>query len=309
MKVVVTGATGFIGTPLVAALQARGDVVTVLTRDAERARGVLGDVTAVVAELESPGPWYDALAGHDAIVHLAGESIGGKRLDARQKQVVRDSRVEATRALVEAIAALSLADRPRVLVSASGGDYYPFAAAINDFDDDAVTETDPPGDTFLARVCRDWEKEARGAEGHRVRVTCMRTGLVLGAGGVVGKLATPFKLFVGGKIGDGRQWVSWIHRDDAVSGYLAALDDDRYSGPVNLVAPDSVRNSAFATALGKALGRPSWVPVPGFALRLAVGELAEYLLNGRRIVPAVLQRLGFVWKYPTLATALRDSRS
>ena len=301
-KVVVTGATGFIGTALVAALRAAGDTVTVLSRDADRARQQLGDVTAVTCDLQSLGPWTAALAGTDAIVHLAGEPIAAARWDARQKQRLRDSRVEATRTLVEAIAALPATARPRALISASGTDYYPFAPDA-EFDDDEVTERDSPGDTFLGRLCRDWEAEARAAEGHGVRVVCMRTGVVLGPGGALAKLTTPFKLFVGGRIGSGRQWMSWIHLADAIRAYTTAIIDERYAGPINLVTA-SVRNAEFSRALGKALGRPSWLPVPGFALRAAVGEFAEYLLRGRRVVPHRLHDLGFTWTQPTLEDAL-----
>ena len=303
--VVVTGATGFIGTSLVAALRAAGHAVTALTRDADRARRVLGDATCVTADLQSAGPWTSAIAGAAAIVHLAGEPIAGRRWDARYKQRLRDSRVETTRTLVEAIAALPAASRPRALIASSGIDYYPFAPDARDteFDDDEVTERDPPGDSFLARLCRDWEAEARAAEGLGVRVVCMRTGLVLGPGGALARMTTPFRMFVGGPIGSGRQWVSWIHRDDTVRAYVAAVADDRYTGPINLVT-DSIRNADFARALGAALGRPSWLPVPGFALRAALGELADHALHGRRAVPARLRALGFPWTYPTLAAAL-----
>lgn len=301
MKVAVTGATGFIGTALVKKLRERGDAVTVLTRDPERAKQTLGDVTAVKAELEAPGAWWDALDGIDGIVHLAGESIAGKRWDARQKQIIRDSRVETTRTIIEAIAKATA--KPKVLVSASGADYYPFASGPGDFDDDAVTEQDPPGETFLARLCRDWEKEARAAEALGVRVACMRTALVIGKGAGLGKMATPFKLFVGGRIGNGRQWMSWIHLDDAVAAYVAALSDDRYTGPINLVT-ESVRNAEFARTLGTVMHRPSWLPVPGFALRAAVGEIAESILNGRNVVPKKLLQLGFTWQYRDLAKAL-----
>lgn len=306
MKVVVTGATGFIGTALVPALRARGDEVVVLSRDADRARRALGDVTAVEANLEEPGAWAQALAGADAVIHLAGQSVGARRWNAREKQVIRDSRVETTRTLVESIGALPAADRPRVLASASGTDYYPFAADLDDFDDDEVTEADPPGESFLARVCRDWEKEARAAEVLGLRVVILRTGIVLGPGGALDKLTTPFKLFVGGRIGSGRQFVSWIHRDDVVAGYLAALTDERYQGPINLVA-GSVRNAELAKALGAALGRPSWLPVPGFAVKAAAGEFAEYVLHGRNVVPAKLRELGFAWTYRDVGAALRDA--
>ena len=304
MKIVVTGATGFIGQALVPALRALGHDIVVLSRNAARAQQALGDVTAVTAVLEVPGAWTASLAGAGAVIHLAGESVGGKRWDSRQKQIIRDSRIESTRVLTEAIGALPAADRPRVLISASGTDYYPFALAKDDFDDDEVTEADPPGDSFLARVCRDWEKEALAAEAHGVRVVIMRTGIVLGPGGALDKMTTPFKLFVGGKLGSGRQWMPWIHRDDVVAAYLAATTDERYRGPINLVR-GSVRNAEFARALGHALGRPSWLPVPGFAIKAAVGEFAEYVLRGRRVVPKQLEALGFPWTRGVLADALK----
>lgn len=303
MKVVVTGATGFLGGALLEAVKARRDDITVLTRDAERARAVLGDtVQAVTADLQNRGPWADALAGTDAIIHLAGEPLAGRRWDAQQKQRIRDSRVEATRTLVEAIAALPASDRPRVLISASGADYYAFAPDT-EFDDDEVTEADPPGESFLGRLCRAWEAEARAAELAGLRVVCMRTGVVLGPGGALRKLTAVYKAFLGGRIGSGRQWLSWIHRDDAVRAYVAALADHRFTGPINLVT-SSVRNAELARALGKALHRPNWLPTPGFALRAAVGELADYLLAGRRVVPARLRELGFTWTRPTLEAAL-----
>jgi uncharacterized protein (TIGR01777 family) len=302
---VVTGATGFIGTALVPVLRAAGHPVTVLSRDADRARRALGDVTAVSADLQSAGAWTSVLAGAAAVVHLAGAPVAARRWDAREKQRLRDSRVETTRTLVEAIAALPAAARPRALIASSGIDYYPFAAdgRATEFDDDEVTEADPPGDSFLARLCRDWEAEARAAEALGVRVVCMRTGMVLGPGGPLARIAAPFQWFAGGPIGSGRQWVSWIHRDDAVRAWAAAIADDRYAGPINLIT-DSVRNAEFARQLGVALGRPSWLPVPGLALRAAVGELADYILHGRRAVPARLRALGFSWTYPALAEAL-----
>jgi len=306
VRVVVTGATGFIGSALVPHLRARGDKVTVLTRDAARARELLGDVNAVTAGLETPGPWAQELAGAGAIVHLAGEPVAAKRWDARQKQVIRDSRVEATRVLVEALEQLAAADRPKALIVASGTDYYPYTLDKASFDDDEVTESDPAGDSFLARVCRDWEREANAATAFGVRVACMRTGLALGPGGALAKLTTPFKLFLGGKIGSGRQWVSWIHRDDCVAAYLAATVDERYTGPINLVT-ESVRNRDFSRAIGAALGKPSWLPVPKLAVRIAAGEFADSVLQGRRVVPARLKALGFTWRHPELAEALRDA--
>ncbi|MEO8842825.1 MAG: TIGR01777 family oxidoreductase [Kofleriaceae bacterium] len=303
MNLAITGATGFIGSRIVAAALVRGDRVTAFTRDPARAN--LPGAKLVQAELEHAAAWCDELAGVDAIINLAGEPIAGARWDARQKQRLRDSRIETTRTIVEAIAQLE--PRPRVLISASGTDYYPFAnMAVSGFDDDEVTEADPPGEDFLARLCKAWEAEAFAAEPLGVRVVAMRTGVVLG-GSALAKMETPFKWFAGGRIGSGKQWLPWIHIDDVVGAYLAATSDDRYRGPINLVT-ESVRNATFAKQLGAVLHRPSWLPVPGFALRLAVGELAETLLNGRRVVPARLRELGFAWSHPELRAALEAAR-
>lgn len=306
MKIAVTGATGFIGVPLVKALQAAGHQVVALVRNKARASEKLPGTECIEAQLEGHGPWCEVLARVDAIAYLAGESIGGKRWDARQKQLIRDSRVESTRTIVEAIAKLPEDKRPRAFVCASGADYYPFAVGVGDFDDDPVTESDPPADTFLGRLCRDWEKEARAATALGLRVVTMRTGLVLGPhGGVLDKMKRPFQFFAGGRLGDGRQFMTWISLDDAVAGYVAALTDERYEGPINLVT-GSTRNAELARALGHALHKPSWVPVPAFAVKVAAGaELAESILNGRNVVPAKLRELGFTWKQPTLADALR----
>jgi len=307
-QVVVTGATGLVGIRLVGELQRRGDRVIALTRDAEAARAKLGpELECIAANLETAGPWAETLAGARAVVHLAGESVGGRRWDARQKQKIRDSRVESTRLIVEAIAAIDPGDRPGALISASGADFYPFALdALGD--DEPVTEIDPPSDSFLGRVCRDWEKEAAAAEAHGVRVACMRTGLVIGAGRAIAKLATPFKLFAGGRVGSGEQWVSWIALDDAAAAYAEAVHDERYRGPINLVT-ESVRNRDFAKVLGKVMHRPSWLPVPGFAVKAAAGELAEYVLHGRNVVPARLRELGYAVRQPDLAGALREALS
>jgi uncharacterized protein (TIGR01777 family) len=306
-RVLVTGATGFIGRAIVKALLGRGDAVVVLTRSQARA-GELGDVEVIGADLESAGAWQAEVAGTDAVIHLAGEPIAGRRWNAMVKQQIHDSRVEGTARLVEAIAAAAPERRPRVLVSTSGVDYYPFADGPRGFDDDDVPETDAPSDGFLARVCRDWEAEAQLAEQHGVRVVRMRTGVVLGAGGALAKMTGAFRFFVGGKIGSGHQWFSWIHLDDVVAAYLAAVDDARYTGPVNLVAPEPARARDVARALGAALGRPSWLPVPGFALKAAVGaEFAEHLLHGRKVVPRALEKWGFRFAHPTLAGALESA--
>jgi len=203
--------------------------------------------------------------------------------------------------VVEGLAAAPADRRPEVLICASGADYYD---PVPPGDDSDVVETDPAGDTFLARVCEAWEAEAAHAEALGVRVVRMRTGVVLGPGGALGRMQTPFKLLIGGPLGLGRQWLSWIHLDDAVAAYLAAIDDDRLRGPVNLVAPEAARARDLARAVGKALRRPSWMPVPGFALRAAVGELADYLLAGRKVVPRALGAIDFRFQHPQLDEAV-----
>lgn len=304
-RIFITGGTGFIGSALVAQLRARGDDVIVLTRDPERAAGKFdAEVELVRGDPNRAGPWQAQLAGVDAVVHLVGEAMDSQRWDAQFKQRLRDSRVETTRYVVEGIAALAPDVRPRALVSASGVDYYPAADRFSDGDE--VTERDPPGDRFLARLCVNWEREAAAAEAHGARVVRMRTGLVLGAGGALDKMSLPFKLFAGGPIGSGRQWISWLHVDDATRAYVHAIDDDKLAGPVNLVAPVAVRAKEFARALGNALGRPSWLPVPGVALKVTLGEFADYILHGRRAVPAALLAHGFQFSYPELQSALAE---
>ncbi len=308
-RIFVTGATGFIGTALVRALTGRGQSVVVVSRDRERASRALGGAVEVVeGDTAYAGDWQQSLSGCDAVVNLAGQPIAGRRWNAHYRQLIHDSRVETTRHLVEAIAACGEEARPRALVSASGVDYYPFSvdlgAAFAADEDDDVDERSPAGDSVMARICRDWEAEARRAEKQGVRVVRMRTGIVLGSGGALERMTTPFKFLVGGRIGNGRQWFSWIHLEDAVAAYLFALDSEKLRGPVNLVAPEPVRNAELARTMGRVLKRPAWVPVPGFALRAAVGELSEYLLNGRRVVPAVLLERGFRFRFPDLESAL-----
>lgn len=308
-RVFITGGTGFVGKALVSALRERGDHVTVLSRNKERATAVFGaGVDVVAGDPSLGGDWQAQVSGHDALINLAGQSIGGKRWNAQYRQILVDSRVETTRYLVEAIG--SAESPPKVLVSASGIDYYPFdveidALGIADLEDEMeVTEQDRPGDSFLARLCRKWEKEALRAREHGVRVVCMRSGVVLGDDGPLAQIARPFKMLVGGRLSNGRQWFSWIHMDDAVAGYLFALDTNDLNGPVNLVAPTPVRNREFTRALASALRRPAIAPVPAFALRLAVGEFHEYLINGRRAIPAALSQAGFAFRYPEIAGAL-----
>jgi hypothetical protein len=304
MKDLITGASGFVGSALIRALQARGDQVVAQSRSA-RSSEVSG-LRWIALDPTSATAWAPVLAAEkpDAIVHLTGASIAGQRWDSRYKQEIRDSRVESTHHLAAAVAALE--GKKPVLISTSGIDYYPPVSDKFD-DDDEITESASAGDAFLARVCKAWEHETDAAEKAGARVVRLRLGVVLGpGGGALGKMLTPFKLFVGGPLGSGKQWFSWVHLDDAVGVMCAALDDERYRGTLNLVSPNPVRQRDLARALGKALGRPSFLPTPAFAIRAAVGEFAEYLLTGRKVVPAGLLRLGYAFKRPALEQAVAD---
>jgi uncharacterized protein (TIGR01777 family) len=316
MRVTVTGATGLIGPRVVTSLRARGDEVTVLSRDPDRARGQLDDPSrspgflpgALQATrwdlLHEPAP-SAALAGRDAVVHLAGENVA-QRWSASAKQAILESRVSGTRHVVQGLAALDRADRPRVLVSSSAIGYY------GTHGDEPIDEEAPAGEDFLARTCSAWETEARAAEALRVRVVAVRTGVVLADpsegsqhGGALGKMLTPFKLGVGGPVAGGRQFISWIHLDDLVGIVLAAIDGEQWHGPINATAPEPQRNRDFSKALGRVLHRPSLLPVPGAALRLLYGEMAEIVTGGARVLPAKALVLGYKFRYPQLDSALR----
>lgn len=302
MRVIITGGTGFIGRHLVAALAARGDEVTLLARDPERARRAVP--SAKHAERwdtdSADGPWRSALAGADAVIHLAGEPINARRWNEAQKQRIRETRVRGTKNLVDAIRALGSSERPKVLSSASGVDYF------GDTGDDDKTEASPAGTTFLSEVCVAWEREALEARSLGVRVNAARTGIVLGdGGGALEQMLLPFKMFVGGPVGGGKQWFPWLHVDDMVGMYVAAIDDARFDAPFNAVT-ESVRMSDFARALGAVLSRPSWLPVPGFALRVALGEMGALVSESKRVSPAFLRSISFRFAHPTLEGALRD---
>jgi uncharacterized protein (TIGR01777 family) len=294
----VTGASGLIGGPLLPALVARGHDVVGLTRGAAKASS--NGVRWATYDPADAASVAKALAGTDAVVHLAGENLFAKRWREAFLRRVRESRVEATRTLVRAIAGLPR--RPRVLVSASAVGYYGPRPP-----DETLTEGSPPGDDFLARLCRDWEAEASRAEEHGVRVANARTGIVLAReGGALAQMARPFKLFVGGPIGRGRQVMSWIHVADLVALYVRAVEDARWRGPFNAVAPNPVSNREFAKALGRALHRPSFLPTPVFALRVVLGKVATVVGSGQRVVPAAALAHGFRFRYPDLDGALAE---
>jgi uncharacterized protein (TIGR01777 family) len=299
VRVAVTGATGTIGRSLVDALLERGDEVTVLTRDEAHAHEVLhGAVLYGWRDpLRDPAP-SQALAGREAVVHLAGEPIA-QRWTPDAKQMIRASRELGTRNLVAGLRAAE--PRPRVLVSQSAVGYY------GPLGDERVDESAPPaaGD-FLADVVIAWEREAQAAEELGVRVVRMRTGMVLSErGGALAKMLPPFKLGVGGPVAGGRQYVSWVHIDDVVGAMLRAVDDESLSGAVNVTAPEPVTNRELSRTLGRVLVRPTVTPVPAFALRLLYGEMGSIVTAGQRAVPAKLLEAGYEFRQPELEAALR----
>jgi uncharacterized protein (TIGR01777 family) len=299
-RVVVSGATGFIGRCLVAALVKRGDDVTALTRDPERAQGTLPDGVRFerwdAGHRDAP---IESVESCDAVVHLAGERAVGNRWTEKVKREIMDSRVRSTEAIVVAIE--RAAHRPRAFVCASGVGYYGAGNA-------PVDETGAPGNDFLAQVTVAWESAAARAESLGVRVVRARLGIVLGrGGGALEQMAVPFRMFVGGPIGSGKQAVSWVHLEDAVGILLLAIDDDSMSGPVNVVAPNVVTNEELSSAIGTALGRPSAFRVPELALRLRFGEGADPLVTGQRALPKVLLEKGYPFRYPRVADALAEA--
>jgi len=296
MRVTLTGATGLIGARLVRALTVRGDQVTVLSRDAARAAAELGVETAAWDPLAGPAP-AGALAGRDAVVHLAGEPVA-QRWSADARRRIRESRVRGTANLVAGLR--DAEPRPRALVSASAVGYYGARG------DEELDESAPPGEDFLARVCVAWEEAAQAAERDGVRVARLRTGVVLDpAGGALAKMLPPFRAGVGGPVAGGRQWMPWIHVDDLVGLYLAALDGERWSGAFNATAPAPATNRDFSKAFGRVLRRPALAPVPRLALRLLYGEMEQIVTTGQRAVPRRALELGFRFAHPELGEALR----
>ena len=290
-KVLVTGGTGFIGQRLVSALVARGNTIVVLTRHPERHRTASAGVefTATVSDLARVG----------AIVNLAGEPLPGRRWSPAQKRRLRESRVDRTRELVQQIA--QAPSRPAVLVSASAVGIYGDRGA------EVLTESSPPGDDFLAELCIAWEREAFAAREHGVRTVCVRTGIALGAGGgALAKMLPLFRAGIGGPLGDGSQFMSWVHVDDVVALLLFALERDELEGPLNGTAPNPVTNRDFTRALARELHRPAFLPAPRFALRAALGEIADALTGSQRCVPEKALAHGFVFRFPELQGALRE---
>jgi uncharacterized protein len=301
MRVAVTGATGVIGSAVVRELTSRGDEVTALSRDAERARGKLGTQAETWADPKAEQPPLDALRGRDAVVHLLGETVAQRWSDMARREI-RDSRVLATRNLVDALGSLPENERPRVLVSQSATGWY------GQRGDERLDESAPSGDDFLAMLVRDWESEAHRAEEHGVRVVLTRTGVVLAeSGGALDKMLPFFKAGIGGPVAGGRQYVPWVHLDDVARAIAFALDTEAASGPLNVTAPAPVTNKELSRTLGRVLRRPAFAPVPALAVKALYGEMAEIVTTGHRAVPARLEELGYTFRQPELEPALRDA--
>jgi uncharacterized protein (TIGR01777 family) len=303
-RVTVTGATGLIGPRVIGALQASGAEVSVLSRDGERASRRLAEaglepVQGFTWDLMSEPAPAEALEGRDAVVHLAGENIA-QRWSEQSKQAIRETRVTGTRNLLAGLT--QTAARPATLVSSSGVGYY------GPHGEEPLDEEAPPGEDFLARICVDWEAEASKASALGMRVAIVRTGVVLDRhGGALEKMLPPFRLGVGGPVGGGRQFISWIHRDDLATLFATAAHDERWIGPINATAPEPVSNREFSRALGRALKRPALLAVPGLALRLLYGEMAEIVTEGARVVPAKALVLGFQFAHGDLGEALSSA--
>ena len=293
MKIVISGASGLVGTAATAALRSDGHAVIHLVRPTGNYSP--GDVRWDPASSLIDA---DAMAGADAIIHLAGAGIGDARWTAARKQLLRSSRVDATHALVDGIA--KLRKKPRVLIAASAVGYY------GNRGDERLSESSANGEGFLAALARDWEAESWRAESLGVRPVLLRFGMILSAqGGALPRMLAPFKLGLGGRLGSGKQWISWIALADVIGVMRLALVDEKLSGPVNAVAPHPVRNAEFTRALAHALHRPAIFPAPAFALRLALGEMAdELLLASQRAEPQKLLTAGYEFQFPELESAL-----
>lgn len=303
MKVAIAGATGFVGSRLVEVLQQQGHQVLVLTRHPDPARRLFPARAFPGLEIvqytpTQSGAWQQSISGCTGVVNLAGAPLADERWTPSRKQEILDSRQLGTRKMVEAIAQAE--SKPEVLVNASAVGYYGTSETAT-FDD-----TSPAGNDFLAKVCQAWEAEAQNVKETGTRLVILRLGIVLGNGGALGKMLLPFKLFAGGPLGSGRQWFSWIHIDDLVNLIVQALTRNDIQGIFNATAPNPVRMSQLCQDLGEVMGRPSWLPVPDFALELILGEAAQVVLQGQQVLPKRTLETGFNYQYTTLKPAIEQ---
>jgi uncharacterized protein len=298
MKLVITGATGFIGSVLVDQLLYQHHSLRLLSRKPPRQMDI-SNKEWVAWKPGAGGDWEQVVDGADGIVNLAGEPIAGKRWSVAQKQELRGSRINATRSLVNAIARATA--KPKFLISSSAVGYY------GPHGDEILTEESGPGSDFLSRLCVEWEDEARKAEAHGVRVALVRTGIVLGKGkGALAKMVPPFKRFMGGPLGSGKQWMPWIHIDDQIGMLNFLMEEDNARGAFNATAPNPVTMGEFSKALGEALKRPSWASIPAAVLSLLLGEMADMLLTGQRALPQAALDLGYKFKFQRVRDALES---
>lgn len=297
MKLLITGGTGLIGRALISKLAEHRHEMTVLSR--QPAPGLPQSTTVLEWDASTVGSWGRALESCDAVINLAGESLGAGRWTKRQKEKIRTSRINATNALVHAIGKGTR--KPKVFLHASAVGYY------GHVDEGDVVESHAPGSDFLADVCIRWEEAAKAVLQHSVRLVVLRQGFVLAnKANAFKRMQLPFKLFAGGPYGSGRQWFPWVHIEDVVGAYRFALEHSSLSGPVNVVAPNPVRVKELARELGKAMRRPSFAPAPSIALRLVLGEMADLLLKGQRVLPRKLLEAGYAFKFHHLPDALKD---
>ncbi|MEG4859923.1 TIGR01777 family oxidoreductase [Microcoleus sp. K1-B6] len=303
MKVAIAGATGFVGSRLVEKLQAAGHQMVVLSRDGAKAGRVFPasaypNLEVVAYTPAESGDWQKSIAGCDAVVNLAGVPIAEERWTEARQQAILDSRRLTTAKLVEAI--VNANPRPSMFVSASAIGYYGTSETA-EFD-----ETSLAGNDFLAAVCKDWEAATQPAKNAGTRLAILRLGIVLGMGGALAKMLPPFKLFAGGPLGTGKQWFSWVHREDVVDLILYALQNSQVQGVLNATAPNPVRMNELCQTLGEVLKRPSWLPVPSFALEMLLGDGAKVVLEGQKVLPKQTLASGFQYQYPTLKLALEE---
>ncbi len=302
MKIAITGATGLVGSRLVEKLNREGHQILVFTRNPNKARKVFP--ASVYSNLEivqytptESGSWQNSVSGCDAVINLAGEPIA-ERWSNQQKQAIMESRQIGTRKLVEAIAMAE--SKPEVLVSGSAIGYYGTSETTT------FTESSPAGNDFLAQVCQNWEAEAQKVTESGVRLVILRIGIVLANGGALGKMLGPFKMFAGGPIGSGKQWFSWIHREDLVNLIIRGIQNPQMSGAYNATAPNPVKMDRLCQTLGEVMNRPSWLPVPDFVLEVLLGDGAVVVLEGQQVIPQKTQSTGFDYQYAQLKPALAE---
>ena len=298
MKILITGGTGFVGTHLTSRLVQDGHEMTILTRSFKAAKSPSPGISYIEGDPTQKGPWQEAIKSHDGVINLAGASIFS-RWTEEHKKAIWESRAHTTRNIVEGLVPDS--EKPFTLFSTSAVGFYGFHG------DEELNENSPPGSDFLARIAVEWEGEALKAGDKGARVVITRFGIVMGEkGGALSQMIPLFRKYMGGPIGSGKQWFSWVHIKDLVEAFAFLLKHPEISGPVNLCSPNPVRNKDLAKALGKALHRPSFVPAPGFMVKLVLGEFGSVILEGQRVIPKRLLDSGFVFEYPTIEKALQS---